>query len=115
MESRSSDASRARAASLFISWLRSFSAATVTTPSVSRLASRATARLRSRSGRVGERSTSNDSSTRLSVVLTDWPPGPEERENRSCSSPAGITSQLFTRRSPGMTSSMAGAAAYPES
>ena len=58
---------------------------------------------------------SKESSTRLSVVLTDWPPGPEDRENRSRSSPAGITSQLFTRRSSGMTSSMAGAATEPES
>ena len=36
--------------------------------------------------------TSYSSSTRLSVVLTDWPPGPEDRENRSTSSAAGITS-----------------------
>ena len=34
--------------------------------------------------------TSYSSSTRLSVVLTDCPPGPEEREKRSVSSPAGI-------------------------
>ena len=42
---------------------------------------------------------SKESSTLLSVVLTDWPPGPEEREKRSRNSLAGITSQLFTRRS----------------
>jgi hypothetical protein len=42
---------------------------------------------------------SKDSSTRLSVVFTDCPPGPDDRENRSRSSAAGITSQLFTRRS----------------
>ena len=110
--SRSSAASRARAASRFISWLRSPSAATVITPSASRAASRARARSRSRSGRTVERATSNESSTRLSVVLTDWPPGPEERENRSRSSPAGITSQLFTRRSSAMPLRMADAAGW---
>ena len=33
-----------------------------------------------------EAATSYSSSTRLSVVLTDWPPGPDERLNRSTSS-----------------------------
>jgi len=97
--SRSSAASRARAASRFISWLRSVSATTVRVPSASRAASRDSARVRSRSGSDGERAMSKDSSTRLSVVFTDCPPGPDDRENRSRSSAAGITSQLFTRRS----------------
>jgi len=72
---------------------------TVSTPSVSLLASRRSARSRACSGSEGDRRTSNDNSTRLSVVLTDCPPGPEDRENRSRNSLAGITSQLFTRRS----------------
>lgn len=33
------------------------------------------------------------SSTLLSEVLTCWPPGPEDRENRQLSSAAGITSE----------------------
>ena len=81
--SRSRAASRTRAASRFISWLRSVSAVTVTTPSVSRPASRPRARFFSRSGRDGDRAISKDSSTRLSVVFTDWPPGPDDREKRS--------------------------------
>src|SRR4051794_21363587 len=40
-----------------------------------------------------------DSSTRLSVVLTLWPPGPEEREKRSVSSAAGMDHDLVTTRS----------------
>lgn len=53
---------------------------------------------RSRSLPAGERAPTavdaagrNTSSTRLSVVFTPWPPGPEARENRSTSSPAGMT------------------------
>jgi hypothetical protein len=83
-----------------MSWLRSPEEATVRTPSLRRLARRARARRRAGSGSDGDRPTSNESSTRLSVVLTDCPPGPEEREKRSLSSPAGMRSQLFTRRSP---------------
>jgi len=48
--------------------------------------------------------TSKESSTRLSAVLTDWPPGPDDREKRSRSSLPGITSQPFTGRSSGMGS-----------
>jgi hypothetical protein len=99
--SRSTAARRSRAASRFSSWLRSREAAIVSTPSDSRLASLPRARSRASSGRLGDLSTSNESSTRLSVVLTDWPPGPDEREKRSSSSPPGMTSQLFTRRSSG--------------
>jgi hypothetical protein len=33
----------------------------------------------------------NDNSARLSVVFTDWPPGPEDLENRQKSSSVGIT------------------------
>ena len=51
-------------------------------------------------GNEGERATSNDSSTRESVVFTPCPPGPEERENRQCSSRAGSTSGPRIGRSP---------------
>jgi hypothetical protein len=37
-----------------------------------------------------------ESSTRLSLVLTDWPPGPEDLENRHDSSSAGIVLPLTT-------------------
>jgi hypothetical protein len=97
--SRSSAARRSRAARRFSSWLRSAEAVRVSTPSVSLLASRRSARSRICSGSAADRRTSNDSSTRLSVVLTDCPPGPDDLENRSRNSLAGITSQLFTRRS----------------
>jgi len=36
------------------------------------------------------------SSTRLSLVLTPWPPGPLERENRHCNSCAGTTTLRVT-------------------
>jgi len=39
------------------------------------------------------------SCTRLSEVLTCWPPGPDDRENRHCSSAAGIVSWGVTSRS----------------
>jgi len=34
---------------------------------------------------------SQSNSTRESLVFTDWPPGPEERENRSVNSSSGTT------------------------
>ena len=40
-----------------------------------------------------------ESSTRLSVVLTCCPPGPEDRENRQPSSAAGIVSERDTSKS----------------
>jgi hypothetical protein len=97
--SRSSAASRVLASSRFMSWLRSPDEAIVSTPSASRFSSRPSARRRAQSGSVGDRRTSNESSTRLSVVFTDCPPGPDEREKRSRSSLAGMISQLFTRNS----------------
>jgi len=33
--------------------------------------------------------------------LTDWPPGPDEREKRQVSSSSGMTTDPRTRRSPG--------------
>jgi hypothetical protein len=44
-------------------------------------------------GQRRERSTSNDSSARLSVVLTDCPPGPDEREKRHDSSASGTVNE----------------------
>lgn len=41
----------------------------------------------------------HESSTRVSEVLTCWPPGPDERENRQPSSDAGIVSAGETSRS----------------
>ena len=51
-----------------------------------------------------DREISKDSSTRESVVLTPWPPGPDEREKRSDSSAAGMLQPLVTRRSSAMAS-----------
>jgi hypothetical protein len=47
----------------------------------------------------GLRATSNDNSTRLSVVLTPWPPGPLDLENRHRNSAAGIVKCGKTTRS----------------
>src|SRR5690625_1601012 len=41
----------------------------------------------------------HDSSTRVSVVLTCWPPGPDERENRQVNSFAGMTRRSSISRS----------------
>jgi hypothetical protein len=97
--SRSSAASRARAAFLFASWLRCSDAVTVSTPPASRRARRPSARSRAHAGSAAECARSKESSTRLPAVLTDWPPGPGDRENRSRSSPPGITSHPLTGRS----------------
>ena len=43
--------------------------------------------------------TSQLSSTRESVVLTPWPPGPLDRENRHPSSAPGMRTESLTRRS----------------
>jgi Protein of unknown function (DUF2510) len=95
--SRSSSASRSRAAWRLRSCERCSSATTVTTPSTRRLPSRSSARARTTGPSDGERATSKDSSTLLSVVFTDWPPGPEEREKRHPSSAAGTLSRTLTR------------------
>ena len=49
---------------------------------------------------------SKESETLLSVVLTDCPPGPEERENFQDSSDAGITIPRRISRSSAMVASM---------
>ena len=76
-------------------------AVTVRTPSTRRPDRRCKARSRRVGERTGEPARSQDSSTRESVVLTDCPPGPLDRENRQRSSPSGITTDGSTCRSPG--------------
>jgi hypothetical protein len=48
------------------------------------------------SDRAVEAATSKSSSTRESVVLTDWPPGPLERLNRQLSSARGSDTEAVT-------------------
>lgn len=90
---------RSRAAARFCSCARCSLAVTVSTPSVRRPRSRHSIRYRKCSGTDEERATSKDSSTRLSVVLTPCPPGPDDLENRSLRSRAGITRVRVTARS----------------
>ena len=84
--SRSWSASRTRAATRLRCCERCSEALTT-----SRGPSRLTARARWVSVSDGEPARSSESSTRLSVVFTDCPPGPDDFENCSTSSPAGIT------------------------
>ena len=65
-------------------------AATVITPLDSLPDSAASARSRSTGGSAAVPARSKESSAWLSVVLTDWPPGPDDRENRQESSSGGI-------------------------
>ncbi len=85
-------ANRVRAAARFCSCDRCSDALIVSTPLVSRPSSRVSSRARWWSPSAAELPTSQLSSTLLSVVLTDCPPGPDERLNRSTSSPAGMVS-----------------------
>jgi hypothetical protein len=63
----------------------------VITPSTSLPASARSARSRRTGPSALDEATSNDTSARLSVVFTDWPPGPDDLENRHVSSSGGIT------------------------
>ena len=110
---RSSSASRSRAATR----LRCWDGARRPRRARSARASRASSRARWGRSAPSTCVTSYSSSTRLSVVLTDWPPGPGERLKRSTSSPAGISSPSGTpgpagtrssTLSPGSRHSMAG-------
>jgi hypothetical protein len=65
-------------------------AVTVITPRDNRPDSAASARSRSTGGSAAVPAISKESSAWLSVVLTDWPPGPDDRENRQESSSGGI-------------------------
>ena len=99
MASASTVASFCSAESRFCHWLRCSDADTVSTPSTRRSPRRARARSRS----IGEsdwvRATSRLSSTRESVVLTPWPPGPEDLEKRHEDS--GTMTEPRINRSPG--------------
>ena len=103
--SRSRAVSRARAASRLRSCDRCSDEVSVTTPSTTRWARRSRARARCTSVSTAEFATSQLSSTRLSLVFTPCPPGPEERLNRSCSSSAGIRSPRGMPRAGGRTRS----------
>lgn len=81
------------------SWERRSEAVTVITPAMSRGPRRVTSLSRWPSDSAAEAATFHESSTRLSEVLTCWPPGPEDRENRQPSSDAGIVSAGDTSRS----------------
>src|SRR5579875_1290694 len=87
--SASSSASLDAAASRFRSWERCSAATTVSTPSVSLPESASSARSFSRGGSAFDPARSNESSTLVSAVFTDCPPGPEDRENLQVSSSGG--------------------------
>ena len=53
----------------------------------------------------GISSGATDSSTRESAVLTPWPPGPDDRENRQLERAGGTTREPMTGRSPEASSS----------
>ena len=57
-------------------------------------------------GEPGEGATSSSSSTRLSAVLTPWPPGPDDRENRSTSRSPGTVRPCGTPGPGGTTRSI---------
>jgi hypothetical protein len=86
----SSALSRAAAASLLRSCDLYSLAVTVMTPLDNRPASAASARSRRTGGSAVVLARSKESSAWLSVVFTDWPPGPDDRENRQDSSSGGI-------------------------
>lgn len=88
--SRKSAINRCRAAVRFIRCERCSDALMVSTVPALLSASWSTTRLRWVSFSAVVVAKSKLSCTRESVVLTPWPPGPEERENCSTSSLAGI-------------------------
>src|SRR5512132_4371451 len=95
---------RSSAASRLRSCERCSEALTVRTPSTSRRESRSSTRARWTGPSALVLATSRLSSTRESAVLTDWPPGPDERLNRHASSRSGITTERVTRNGPGIGS-----------
>src|SRR5215211_7312984 len=95
---------RSSAASRLRSCERCSDALTVRTPSTSRRESRSITRARWIGPSALVPATSTLRSTRESAVLTDWPPGPEERLNRHVSSRSGITTERVTRNGPGIGS-----------
>ena len=97
--SATTSASFVRAISRLRSWDRRSEAVTVITPATRRRPRRVTSSNRWSSESTAESPTFHESSTRLSEVLTCWPPGPDERENRQPSSDEGIVSAGDTSRS----------------
>jgi hypothetical protein len=83
-------ASRFAAAWRLRSWDRCSEAVTVSTPPTSLPARARIARSLSAGGSTDVAARSKDSSTRLSAVFTDCPPGPGDREKRHDSSAGGI-------------------------
>lgn len=96
MASTTSSANRSVAASRLRSCDRRSDATTVTTPSTRRPRRLPNARSRCVSESADDASRSQLSSTRESVVLTPWPPGPDALENRHDSSCSGIVTLRFT-------------------
>ena len=92
-------ASFARAISRLRSWDRCSDAVTTSDPAIRRCPRRWSSIARCSSDSTAECATFQDSATRLSVVFTCCPPGPEEREKRQTSSEAGIVSAGDTDRS----------------
>ena len=90
------------AASRFRSWDRCSDAVTVSTPPTSRPDSRSSARLRCTGPKALVVATSTLSSTRVSAVLTDCPPGPDEWLNLQRKSRAGTRIERLTRSGPTM-------------
>ncbi|VXB70629.1 hypothetical protein PSCLAVI8L_180044 [Pseudoclavibacter sp. 8L] len=97
--SRTRFASFSSAASRLRSCERRSEEATVTTPSMRRFPSRSSSIRRLSSVSTRDSLMFQESSTRLSVVLTCCPPGPEDREKRQPSSAAGIVSERDTSKS----------------
>ena len=92
-------ASLTSASSRLRSWDRRSEAVTVITPATRRRPRRVMSSSRCSSESTADSTTFHESSTRLSEVLTCWPPGPDERENRQPSSDDGIVSAGNTSRS----------------
>ena len=88
-----------KAISRLRSWERCSAAVTVIAPATRRRPRRASSSIRWSSDSATESTMFQVSSTRLSEVLTCWPPGPDERENRQPSSAAGIVRAGDTSRS----------------
>ncbi|MFK4596591.1 transposase [Streptomyces pristinaespiralis] len=87
--SASRDASRTAAVSRFRHCERCSEARTAITPPTIRPASRSSARSFQTGGSASVLARSKRSSTCESLVLTCWPPGPEDREKRHMSSASG--------------------------
>ena len=88
---------RVMAALRFCHWERCSDAVTRNSPAVSLVRNRCRTRARRCAGTLAAWVTSNTTCTRESVVLTPWPPGPDEREKVQVSSRAGITHSGVTR------------------